>query len=64
MVLFPRESIGFSVWLTIRVYLFTANLRLRWMSWCLYRRFKRDWESIGLQVPPFRYVPIQDRDIW
>ena len=64
VVLFPQESLGFSIWIVLRVWLFFANLRLRWATWVLYRKIKKDFERHGMKVPPYSYVSLQDRDVW
>ena len=37
------------------------NLRLHFASWMIWRRLRRDFRAMGIELPPFKFVPIQDR---
>lgn len=37
------------------------NLRLMLSSWLVYKRLQRDFRRHGLEIPPFRFVPLQSR---
>ena len=37
------------------------NLRLLISSWLVYKRLQRDFRRHGLEIPPFRFVPLQNR---
>ena len=37
------------------------NLRLMFSSWLVYKRLQRDFRRYGLEIPPFRFVPLQNR---
>ncbi len=64
VILFPDECLRFSAWIVLRVYLFFANLRLRWATWVLYQKVKKDFERNGMKIPPYHFISLQDRDIW
>ena len=36
-----------------------TNLFLR--TWWIYRKMRKDFERMGLPMPAFRYVPLQER---
>lgn len=37
------------------------NLQLLVRSWLIYRRLKADFRQFGIEIPPFKFVPLQDR---
>lgn len=63
VILHPDEAmdawedirIGFLIWQLNRV------MQLR--AWIMYCRLKRDFEAAGMSMPPFKYVPLQERNL-
>jgi hypothetical protein len=37
------------------------NLRLFIASYLIWRRLRRDFRALGIELPPFKFVPLQDR---
>ena len=37
------------------------NGRLLIQSWLVYKKLQRDFRRYGLEIPPFRFIPLQDR---
>jgi hypothetical protein len=37
------------------------NGRLLLQSWVIYKRLQRDFRRFGLEIPPFSFVPLQNR---
>ena len=47
----------------IKLEVYIINLRLKWASWCMYRKLVKLCEESGFPTPgPFKYVDIWDRD--
>lgn len=38
-----------------------TNLRFHIASYLIWRRLRRDFRAIGIELPPFKFVPLQDR---
>ena len=62
VALWPEESMTAIAVATAKVQLAWMNLRLRWMSWLMYRRLKKDFAGLGIEIGPFKYVPLEERD--
>ena len=65
VILFPQESIQFSVWCYVQAVYFIINVQLFWFEWNLYRELKKEFEKLDYEayIPPFKFVPLQHRDL-
>ena len=47
----------------IKLEVYIINLRLKWASWCMYRKLVKLCKESGFPAPgPFKYVDIWERD--
>ena len=63
VALCPRECAEFSLWLWVQFRIFTLDVQLFVVEWMLYRRLKRDFAKHGIEIPPFSYTPLRERDL-
>ena len=63
VAVFPRESMEFSVWLWFEIRMADLNARVYLMEWMIYRKLKRDFGKYGIEIPPFTFTPLQERDL-
>lgn len=65
VILFPRESVQFSIWCYVQAAFFVINCQLFWFEWNLYRQLRKDFEKLDYEayIPPFKFVPLQYRDL-
>ena len=61
-IAFPNECDAYfnEMYAVARIKYLNGMLLLR--SWLMYRRLRKDFKKMGLDIPPFRFVPLQDRD--
>ena len=62
VALFPREAMAFSLWIYLQVMLSYLNARLFVTEWLVYRRLRRDFGKYGIELPPFTFTPLQERN--
>lgn len=62
VALFPREAMEFAIWLWLEYQIAVLNCRLFVAEWLIYRRLRRDFAKYGIPMPPFKFVPLQQRD--
>ena len=48
-------------WLDLNGQVFLMNCQMFFRSWLLHRKLAKDFRSLGLEPPKFRFVKIQDR---
>lgn len=60
-VAFPNETARFIDETCAVMMLKWMNLRLHFASWLIWRRLRRDFRTVGIELPPFKFVPLQDR---
>ena len=39
-----------------------CNLALYVRGWMMYRRLRREFAAMGLEIGPYKFIPLQDRD--
>lgn len=60
-VAFPNEANRFFNELYAVAMIKWMNLRLHFVSWLIWRQLRRDFRALGIELPPFKFVPLQDR---
>ena len=63
VALWPRECAEFSLWLFVQFRIFTLDVQLFVVEWIMYRRLKRNFAQHGIQIPPFKYTPLRERNL-
>jgi hypothetical protein len=58
---FPNEASQYSNELYAVAMIKYLNLRVCFASWLIWRRLRRDFRAMGIELPPFKFVPLQDR---
>ena len=58
---FPNETARYCNEISAVAYIKWLNFRLLLSSWLVYKRLQRDFRRHGLEIPPFRFVPLQSR---
>ncbi|MAH29403.1 MAG: hypothetical protein CL959_01810 [Euryarchaeota archaeon] len=60
--LFPKEcdAYFFGLYAIARIKYWNGMLLLR--SWLAYRSLRNDFKEMGVELPPFKFTPLQDRD--
>lgn len=61
VALWPEESLNTIAMVTAKAQLFYMNQKLRLMAWLMYRRLKKDFARMGIEIGPFVYVPLEER---
>ena len=62
VALWPEESQFAVNFMTAKLQLIYMNWKLRTSAWLMYRRLKKDFAELGLDIGPFKYVPLEERD--
>ena len=62
VALWPDQTLLAAQVACAKVQLIYMNWKLRTMSWFMYRRLKKDFAALGLDIGPFKYVPLEERD--
>lgn len=62
VIAFPRESTEFSCWIAFQGIVALLNARLYWLEWSIYRQLRRDFKTFGIEIPPFTFTPLQERE--
>jgi hypothetical protein len=62
VALFPKDALLLPLWVEAQVKLHYMNARLWWCAWRMHAKLKRDFGALGWPVPPFKFVPIWERD--
>jgi hypothetical protein len=58
---FPSETARYFNEMYAVTYVKCLNFRLLLSSWLIYKKLEREFRRYGLEIPPFRFVPLQDR---
>lgn len=58
---FPNETARYFNEMYAVTYIKWLNFRLLVSSWLVYKRLQRDFRRYDLEIPPFRFVPLQNR---
>lgn len=58
---FPLQTAQYFNEIYAVAYIKYLNLRLLTSSWLVYKRLQHDFRRYGLEIPPFRFVPLQHR---
>lgn len=58
---FPNEASQFFNEMYAVAMIKYLNLRLHFATWLIWRRLRRDFREMGIELPPFKFVPLQDR---
>ena len=61
VAMYPRQAQAIALRIHDELLLLWLNAQFLWRSWLLYRRLRRDFARLGLPIPAFRYVPLQQR---
>jgi len=61
-VAFPTESTRYFNELWAVLCIKTINGILCARAFWMYLKLRRDFRRFGIQIPPFRFVPLQDRE--
>lgn len=61
IILFPEDSQNFAEFIYLEFRVSWLNVRLFMMEWKMYRALIRISKEIGIDPPPFNFVPIQKR---
>lgn len=61
-VIFPDDFLMLVDSMTLKARMAWMNTNLLIRSYIIYRKLKSDFERMQLPAPPFRFVPIQNRD--
>lgn len=62
VVLFPKDALLLPHWIEAQVKLHYTNARMWWCAWTMHRRMKKEFGALGWPVPPFKFIPIWERD--
>lgn len=62
VAMFPKDALLFPLWVEGQVKLHYINAKMFWCAWTMHRKLKKDFGALGWPVPPFRYIPIWDRE--
>lgn len=62
VAVFPYESMEFSAWLWLEIRMAGLNARFCLTEWMIYRKLKRDFGKFGIEIPPFVFTPLQERN--
>lgn len=57
----PEGALALGTRLNLAILTEIANVRLYVLAWRTHSRLARDMAAMGVQLPPFRFVRIQDR---
>jgi hypothetical protein len=63
VVLFPKDALLLPRWIEAQVKLHCTNARMWWGAWTIHRKMKKEFGALGWPVPPFKFIPIWDREI-
>jgi hypothetical protein len=59
--LFPEDCIIFAGLVKVWTFSRLLNYYLMFRAWLMYRQLRSDMAKIGMPAPPFRFVPIWQR---
>lgn len=62
VAIFPKDALLLPYWVEAQIKLHYVNAKMFWFAWGMYRKMKKDASAAGLRLPPFKFVPIWDRD--
>lgn len=63
VVLFPKDALLLPHWVEAQVKLHYVNARTFWFAWTTHRKLSKEMSALGWPVPPFKFVPIWDREL-
>ena len=61
VAIWPQESTQFALEVHARFMIKYLNLQILIRSWLMYRRLRKDFKKMGIDLPPFQFTPLQDR---
>lgn len=61
IVLYPQDSFNLALAIPLSVKTFCFNYFLMFRAWLLYRQLCRDFDSMGLPRPAFKFTPLWER---
>jgi len=62
IVLYPQDAANLSAYLGLQARLHVLNLVMLCKAWLMYRALSRDLAKLGVAPPPFRFVPLWERN--
>lgn len=62
VILFPKDALLLPHWIEAQVKLHYINAKMFWCAWTMHRKLVKEFGSLGWPVPPFKYIPIWDRE--
>lgn len=61
VALYPRDCLNLVSLILLRVRMLSLNYFLMFRAWLMYRQICRDFASIGLPKPAFKFTPLWER---
>lgn len=61
VVLYPQDFFNLVSWVLLSTRALLLNYFLMFKAWLMYRQICRDFASIGLPKPAFKFTPTWDR---
>lgn len=62
VILFPKDALLLPAWVGAQVKLHYVNAKMFWFAWAAHRKLKKEFGALGWPVPPFRFIPIWNRE--
>ena len=62
VVLFPKDALLLPHWVEAQVKLHYVNAKMFWCAWTMHRNLKKELGALGWPVPPFKFIPVWDRE--
>lgn len=62
VILFPQDALLLPLWIETQIKLHYVNAKTFLLAWAIHRRLSKEFRAQGWPAPPFRYIPIWDRD--
>jgi len=61
-ILFPKDALLLPLWVEAQVKLHYVNAKTFWHAWRMHSKLKKDFAALGWPVPPFKFIPIWERE--
>jgi hypothetical protein len=61
-LLFPQDTANISTWLYLQARLVSLNAFMFVRAYWMYLHLRKDFASMGLAIPPFRFTPLWERN--
>ncbi len=62
VILFPKDALLLPLWVEAQVKLHYVNAKTFWYAWRMHSKLKKDFAALGWPVPPFKFIPIWERE--